>query len=87
MHHQSGGIFWAVEGAVLIGYPQASKVGRYLGVWLAWRNAGSLIGASINLGLNIKTSGAGSLSPSTYVSGVWGPDREAHPSDSVHRAS
>jgi len=65
---QSGGIFWAVEGAVLIGYPQASKVGRYLGVWLAWRNAGSLIGASINLGLNIKTRGAGSLSPSTYVS-------------------
>ncbi|KAK4687891.1 hypothetical protein P7C73_g2228, partial [Tremellales sp. Uapishka_1] len=67
MNGISGGIFWCTEGAVMIGYPEPRKVGRYLGLWLGWRNAGTLIGSSINLGLNANTKTAGSLSSSTYI--------------------
>ncbi|ORY21048.1 major facilitator superfamily domain-containing protein [Naematelia encephala] len=67
MNGISGGIFWCTEGAIMIGYPEPRKVGRYLGLWLGWRNAGTLIGASINLGLNVNTKAAGSLSSSTYI--------------------
>lgn len=50
-----------------MGYPEPSKRGRYLAYWLAFRNAGSVLGGSINLGLNAKNSKGGSVSSSTYL--------------------
>ncbi|GAA6015701.1 hypothetical protein JCM11491_002451 [Sporobolomyces phaffii] len=63
----SAGLFWSVEGAIVMGYPEPSKRGRYLAYWLAFRNAGSILGGSINLGLNAKNSKGGSVSSSTYL--------------------
>ena len=63
----SAGLFWSVEGAIVMGYPEPSKRGRYLAYWLAFRNAGSVLGGSINLGLNAKNSKGGSVSSSTYL--------------------
>ncbi|KAM0748747.1 MFS general substrate transporter [Meredithblackwellia eburnea MCA 4105] len=63
----SAGLFWAVEGAIVMGYPSAPKRGRYLAYWLAFRNGGSILGGSITLGLNAKTNKAGSISNPTYI--------------------
>ena len=50
-----------------MGYPEPNKRGRYLAYWLAFRNAGSILGGAINLGLNVKNSKGGSVSSSTYL--------------------
>ncbi|GAA5967729.1 hypothetical protein JCM3765_000012 [Sporobolomyces pararoseus] len=63
----SAGLFWSVEGAIVMGYPEPNKRGRYLAYWLAFRNAGSILGGAINLGLNVKNSKGGSISSSTYL--------------------
>ncbi|GAA5926642.1 uncharacterized protein JCM15063_000329 [Sporobolomyces koalae] len=62
----SAGLFWSVEGAIVMGYPEPSKRGRYLAFWLAFRNAGSILGGAINLALNVKNAKGGSVSSSTY---------------------
>ncbi|KAI0201428.1 MFS general substrate transporter [Astrocystis sublimbata] len=48
----SAGLFWASEGAVALGYPEAGKRGRYLNIWLWFRTGGPLLGGAIVLGLN-----------------------------------
>ncbi|ORY89285.1 MFS general substrate transporter [Leucosporidium creatinivorum] len=63
----SAGLFWGVEGAIVLGYPQPEKRGRMLAYWLGWRNAGGLLAGAINLGLNANTSTAGSVGASTYL--------------------
>ncbi|KAL4885145.1 major facilitator superfamily domain-containing protein [Aspergillus karnatakaensis] len=45
----TAGVFWAAEGAIMIGYPVDSQRGRYLAYWLAYRNGGSIVGGIINL--------------------------------------
>ncbi|GAA6004593.1 uncharacterized protein JCM10292_005685 [Rhodotorula paludigena] len=62
----SAGLFWSVEGAIALGYPEPEKRGFYLAVWLAWRNAGQILGGAITLGLNAQGSGVGSISSVTY---------------------
>ncbi|GAA6038827.1 hypothetical protein JCM8097_002915 [Rhodosporidiobolus ruineniae] len=62
----SAGLFWAVEGAIILGYPEPHKRGRYLALWLGFRNAGQIVGGIISLALNAKTNKAGSISKSTY---------------------
>lgn len=39
----------------------------FSGMWLGFRNFGTVVGSSINLGLNATTRTAGSLSSSTYI--------------------
>ncbi|GAA5966882.1 hypothetical protein JCM21900_001954 [Sporobolomyces salmonicolor] len=63
----SAGLFWGVEGAIIMGYPEASKRGRYLAYWLAFRNGGQLLGGIISLALNTHASGTGSVGTSTYL--------------------
>ncbi|KAL8278101.1 hypothetical protein RQP46_009561 [Phenoliferia psychrophenolica] len=63
----SAGLFWGVEGAVILGYPEPEKRGKYLAYWLGWRNAGSVLGGAILLGINAKSKKAGSVDSSTYI--------------------
>jgi len=48
--------------AIVLGYPEASKRGRYLACWLFFKSGGQLLGGSINVALNSKPAGAGSVS-------------------------
>lgn len=35
----SAGLYWAAEGAIILSYPQHAKRGRYLSLWLAFKNS------------------------------------------------
>lgn len=48
----SAGLFWASEGAVALGYPEAGKRGRYMNIWLWFRTGGPLLGGAIVLAMN-----------------------------------
>ncbi|TVY36686.1 UNC93-like protein [Lachnellula subtilissima] len=48
----SAGLFWASEGAIALGYPEASKRGKYMNIWLIFRTGGPLVGGAIVLALN-----------------------------------
>ena len=48
----SAGLFWASEGAVALGYPEPSKRGKYMNIWLWFRTGGPLVGGAIVLALN-----------------------------------
>lgn len=63
----SAGLYWAAEGAIVLSYPEYAKRGRYLALWLAFKNSGQLIGGAINLGLNASRSGAGKVSYVTIL--------------------
>ncbi|KAG5657312.1 hypothetical protein KAF25_005876 [Fusarium avenaceum] len=63
----TAGIFWAAEGAIMIGYPEESQRGRYLAYWLAYRNGGSIIGGIINLAFNYSGKATGKLDWRTYI--------------------
>jgi hypothetical protein len=47
----SAGIFWATEGALILGYPEARKRGVALAIWLAFKSGGQVLGGAINVGL------------------------------------
>jgi hypothetical protein len=51
----------------MLSYPQAHERGKYLGIWTAMRNSGSIIGGAINFGNNHKNSAAGGIAWSTYI--------------------
>lgn len=55
----SAGLYWAAEGAIVLAYPEHSRRGRYLAMWLAFKNSGQIIGGAINLGLNVHRSTGG----------------------------
>ncbi|KAH3670364.1 hypothetical protein OGAPHI_000879 [Ogataea philodendri] len=63
----SAGLFWASEGAIIIGYPEEHKRGRYLAYWLAFRNSGSIIGGAINLAFNAHGVTRGKLDWRTFL--------------------
>lgn len=58
----SAGLYWAAEGSIVLSYPEHAKRGRYLALWLAFKNSGQLIGGAINLGLNADRSTGGKVS-------------------------
>lgn len=58
----SAGFYWAAEGAIILSYPEHGKRGRYLALWLAFKNGGQMMGGAINLGLNAATAVAGKVS-------------------------
>ncbi|KAM0748534.1 MFS general substrate transporter [Meredithblackwellia eburnea MCA 4105] len=45
----TAGVFWAAEAAIMVTYPEKHLRGRYLSLWLAFRNAGSILGGCVNL--------------------------------------
>lgn len=58
----SAGLYWAAEGSIVLAYPEHSKRGRYLAIWLAFKNSGQIIGGAINLGLNANRATGGKVS-------------------------
>ncbi|KAH6967399.1 hypothetical protein EDB82DRAFT_563204 [Fusarium venenatum] len=63
----SAGLYWAAEGAIILSYPEHAKRGRYLALWLGFKNSGQLIGGAINLGLNANRSEGGKVSYVTIL--------------------
>ena len=63
----SAGVFWAVEAAIAIAYPEPYNRGRILGYWLTYRLGGQILGGAINLGLNSKRDEAGKVSYTVYL--------------------
>ncbi|KAL2216286.1 major facilitator superfamily domain-containing protein [Thermoascus aurantiacus ATCC 26904] len=65
----SAGLFWASEGAVAMGYPEPSKRGKYMNIWLWFRTAGPLVGGAIVLALNhsAEAKKKGSVGYQTYL--------------------
>ncbi|KAG5639098.1 hypothetical protein H0H81_007042 [Sphagnurus paluster] len=66
----SAGLYWAAEGAIVLSYPEHKKRGRYLAVWLAFKNSGQIVGGAITLGLNIHKSTGGKVSYATLLAFV-----------------
>lgn len=62
-----GALLWASEGAIAVGYPQRAKRGQYVGIWMALRQCGPLVGASISLALNAGEGHRGKVRPETYI--------------------
>lgn len=60
-------MLWASEAAIAVGYPQESKRGKYVGIWMAIRQCGPLIGGCISLALNVDTDHVGKVSYETYL--------------------
>ncbi|TIA31133.1 MFS general substrate transporter [Aureobasidium pullulans] len=58
----SAGIFWSVEAAIALAYPEPHNQGRFLGFWLSFRLGGQIVGGAINLGVNVNNNKAGSVS-------------------------
>ncbi|KAL1968636.1 hypothetical protein VTN77DRAFT_1462 [Rasamsonia byssochlamydoides] len=65
----SAGLFWAAEGAIALGYPEKSKRGKYMNIWLWFRTGGPLVGGAIVLALNHSPGDAkkGSVGWQTYL--------------------
>lgn len=63
----SASCLWASEAAIVLGYPEHRKRGRYVSLWLAIRNIGQLIGGAINFGLNVRYSTTGKVGYATYL--------------------
>lgn len=63
----SAGFFWAAEAAIIIGYPSPKDRAFYLAIWQTAKAAGPIVGGAINLSLSVGNSGAGSISPATYI--------------------
>ncbi|KIY67336.1 MFS general substrate transporter [Cylindrobasidium torrendii FP15055 ss-10] len=61
------GVFFAAEGAVVIGYPEPHKRGRYISIWIVMRNLGPVVGGAILLSLNKDASSSGSVSLNSYL--------------------
>ncbi|KIK61195.1 hypothetical protein GYMLUDRAFT_243847 [Collybiopsis luxurians FD-317 M1] len=66
----ASGMFFATEGAVVVGYPEEHNRGRYISVWVFMRNLGPIVGGAILLGLNVTTNGTGSISLQSYAAFV-----------------
>lgn len=51
----------------MLSYPEADKRGKYLGIWVAMRNSGTIAGGAINFGNNSKDTSSGGVAWSTYL--------------------
>jgi hypothetical protein len=63
----SASALWASEGAIAVGYPLVQERGMYTGIWLGLRQLGQVIGASIQLSLNVGNNQRGSVGYQTYL--------------------
>lgn len=65
----SAGLFWASEGAIALGYPEPSKRGKYMNIWLWFRTGGPLVGGAIVLALNnnVAAKKKGKVGYQTYL--------------------
>ena len=63
----SAGFFWNVEGAIVTGYPEDHKRGRYLATWFTLRNFGNIIGGAVSLAINNSINHLGQVGYQTYL--------------------
>jgi MFS family permease len=63
----TNGFLYVGETAAMMSYPDMNERGRYLGIWSAMRNSGSVVGGAINFVTNHKDSGHGGIAWSTYL--------------------
>jgi hypothetical protein len=63
----SAGFFWSVEGAIVTGYPENHKRGRYLATWFTFRNFGNIIGGAVSLAINNSINHLGQVGYQTYL--------------------
>ncbi|RAL08869.1 DUF895 domain membrane protein [Aspergillus homomorphus CBS 101889] len=63
----SAGIFWLAESSIALAYPEPSRQGFFLGLWLSFRVGGQILGGAINLGLNVDRATAGSVSYAVFL--------------------
>ena len=60
------GLFWAAEGSVIIGYPRPQHRGKSITLWVAFKELGSIVSSSINLGLSAHDSKGGHIGYPVY---------------------
>lgn len=51
----------------MLSYPHINERGKYLGIWSAMRNSGSVVGGAINFANNYDLKNAGGIAWSTYL--------------------
>ncbi|KAL6362205.1 hypothetical protein LRP88_04282 [Fusarium phalaenopsidis] len=63
----SAAALWQGEGTIAVAYPEMSRRGRCISIWLTLNKLGSIIASSIQLGINKNANSTGSISPRTYL--------------------
>ncbi|WWC92017.1 uncharacterized protein L201_006971 [Kwoniella dendrophila CBS 6074] len=63
----TGGFLYVGETTAMLSYPHIHERGRYLAIWSAMRNSGSVIGGVINFVNNRSLDSAGGVAWSTYL--------------------
>ncbi|OCF32125.1 membrane protein [Kwoniella heveanensis BCC8398] len=63
----TSGFLYVAETTAMLSYPHLHERGKYLGIWSAMRNSGSVIGGAINFSTNYSTDSAGGIAWSTYL--------------------
>ncbi|BGO95905.1 hypothetical protein NBRC10512_005501 [Rhodotorula toruloides] len=64
----SAGTYWASEGAIVLAYPEPHKRGKYLALWLFFKNSGQIVSGAINLATNAHNSKGGKVNYKTLIS-------------------
>ncbi|KAH8662533.1 hypothetical protein BX600DRAFT_542233 [Xylariales sp. PMI_506] len=60
----------AVDGYIIIGYPRPHWRGRSITLWVAFKELGSIVSASINLGLSAKDNKSGNIGYAVYYATI-----------------
>ncbi|OLN85053.1 UNC93-like protein 8 [Colletotrichum chlorophyti] len=63
----SASALWPGEAALAVGYPEVSRRGTCISIWMALGKLGSIIATAIQLALNKDGDTTGSIAPSTYL--------------------
>jgi MFS family permease len=60
------GLLWTAQGSLMLAYPTEDQKGRYIGVFWSIFNLGGVVGASVALGQNFKST-SNSVGNGTYI--------------------
>lgn len=60
------GLLWTAQGSIMLSYPTEAQKGQFISIFWAIFNLGAVIGSSVSLGLNFKSS-ENAVGTSTYI--------------------
>ncbi|KAJ3501926.1 hypothetical protein NLJ89_g9121 [Agrocybe chaxingu] len=60
------GLLWTAQGSLMLSYPTENQKGRFISIFWTIFNLGGVVGASVSLGLNFKST-ANSVGNGTYI--------------------
>ncbi|KAK7431797.1 hypothetical protein QQZ08_001737 [Neonectria magnoliae] len=63
----SAAALWPGEAALAVGYPEVSRRGTCIGIWMCLGKLGSIIASAIQLGINKNDAQTGAVAPRTYL--------------------